>query len=42
MVSPDKGIYHCFGGGEGGDIFSFVEQDEVDFEEHSTLPEGGG
>lgn len=24
MVSPEKGIYHCFGCGEGGDIFSFV------------------
>ncbi|HSX00934.1 MAG TPA: DNA primase, partial [Candidatus Saccharimonas sp.] len=24
MVSPDKGIYRCFGCGEGGDIFSFV------------------
>ncbi len=24
MVSPDKGIYRCFGCGEGGDIFSFT------------------
>ncbi len=24
MVSPERGIYHCFGCGEGGDIFSFV------------------
>lgn len=24
MVSPDKNIYHCFGCGEGGDVFSFV------------------
>jgi DNA primase len=24
MVSDDKGIYHCFGCGEGGDAFQFV------------------
>ncbi len=28
MVSTEKGIYHCFGCGEGGDIFSFVEKME--------------
>lgn len=32
MVSPDRGTYHCFGCGVGGDIFSFVEAIEgVDF-----------
>lgn len=32
MVSTEKGIYHCFGCNEGGDIFSFVEKMEgLDF-----------
>ncbi len=33
-VSPDRGTYHCFGCGVGGDIFSFVQAiDGVDFKE---------
>lgn len=31
-VSPERGTYHCFGCGEGGDGFSFIEKVEgVDF-----------
>jgi DNA primase len=34
MVSPDKQIYHCFGCGKGGDMFSFVmEMEGIDFRE---------
>ncbi|HEY9870782.1 MAG TPA: CHC2 zinc finger domain-containing protein, partial [Candidatus Obscuribacterales bacterium] len=25
-VNPDKGIYKCFGCGEGGDVFAFVQK----------------
>jgi len=28
IVSPDKQIYHCFGCGRGGDIFSFIQEIE--------------
>ncbi|MFH1282690.1 MAG: DNA primase [bacterium] len=34
LVSPDKGIFHCFGCGVGGDIFRFLMSIEnIDFKE---------
>lgn len=33
-VNPDKGFFHCFGCGVGGDVFKFVElQEKVSFPE---------
>ncbi|MFC1663001.1 DNA primase [Patescibacteria group bacterium] len=38
MVSKDKQIYHCFGCGKGGDLFSFVQEMEgLDFPETLRL-----
>lgn len=38
MVSRDRGTWHCFGCGRGGDIFSFVEEMEgMDFPETLRL-----
>jgi len=34
MVSPERGIWHCFGCQKGGDIFSFLmEKESLDFKE---------
>ena len=34
MVSPERGSWHCFGCGKGGDIFSFIEEMEgMEFKE---------
>lgn len=38
MVSREKGIWHCFGCGKGGDIFSFVQEIEnMEFREALQL-----
>jgi len=37
-VSPDKQIFHCFGCGEGGDVFSFImKADSLTFPEAVTV-----
>lgn len=44
VVSPDKQIYHCFGCGAGGNVFSFLmKQEGVEFPEAvETLAERAG
>lgn len=38
FVSPDKGLYHCFSTGKGGDMFTFVsEMEGVDFRGALTI-----
>ena len=37
-VSPEKGMYHCFGCGASGDVFSFVmSQENIDFPMAATM-----
>jgi DNA primase len=44
QVNPEMGLYHCFGCGKGGDVFSFIqEMDGLDFREAlETLAETVG
>ena len=38
MISEEKGLWHCFGCGAGGDVFSFVmKMENVDFVEAAKL-----
>ncbi len=38
FVSPDKGLYHCFSTGKGGDMFTFIQELEgVDFRGALTM-----
>ncbi len=43
-VNRDKGFFHCFGCGQGGDVFKFVElQEGVGFQTRSSgSPHGAG
>jgi DNA primase len=37
-VSPEKGLYHCFSSGQGGDVFTFIQEVEgVAFREALSL-----
>src|SRR5205814_2664052 len=37
-VNPEKGFFHCFGCGAGGDVFKFLElHEKVDFPEAVKL-----
>src|SRR5262245_35252406 len=39
-VNPDKGFFHCFGCGVGGDVFKFLElHEKVDFPEAVKMVE---
>jgi DNA primase len=41
-VSPESGLWHCFGCGRGGDVISFVmEKENVDFAEACRMLGGG-